>query len=125
MILMSGVRVGGVFLHSVSGKLESIISTSQGRRLLSLLLHHLTDLQLLLIYEELMTVREEGVSPMIVRLAAGVDSQGDVLESVLKRMDTDMMKRLLDIFRDYRDTVIPTESGRMWIRKLSLVINKQ
>ena len=41
-----GVKVTGVFLHNISGKLGVILSTSNGRRLVASLMLHLTDLQL-------------------------------------------------------------------------------
>ena len=40
------MRVTGVFLHNISGKLGVILSSSHGRRLVASLMLHLTDLQL-------------------------------------------------------------------------------
>ena len=42
----AGVKVGGVLLHNVSGRLRSIVNTDYGRKMLSLLITNLSDLQL-------------------------------------------------------------------------------
>ena len=46
LLLNVGVKVGGVLLHNVSGRLRTIVNTTYGRKMLSLLITNLSDLQI-------------------------------------------------------------------------------
>ena len=114
-----------MFLHSVSGKLESLTGSGYGRYLLAMLIGSLTDLQLHIVFEELMMETPSGdVPPIIVRLASGLDRHSTILEAILKRMESDTIRRVLEILKDYLETILPTESGKNWIKNLSLKVNE-
>ena len=61
--------------------------------------------------------------PLFVRLAGGLDRSGDILESVLRRLETDTMARVLDLIKEHLDKVIPKEAGKHWIKGLSQRVN--
>ena len=75
------------------------------------------------VLDELLLVLEEDRPPLFVSLATTQDRNGDILESLLGRLDIDFLKRGLDVIKDHRDLVIQTELGKFWIKRLSQRVN--
>ena len=63
--------------------------------------------------------------PLIVKLATGQDRTGVVLDSLLERLDTETMTRVLDTIKDHLSEVVKTVSGKYWIKSLSQSVNCQ
>ena len=105
--------------------MDSLVGSGYGRALLSLLIGSLTDLQLHIVFEEMMMESPDvGVPPLIVRLASGLDRHTSILDAILLRMESDTIRRVLEILKDYLETILPTESGKHWIKNLSLKVNE-
>ena len=73
--------------------------------------------------DEMFATFHEEEPPLFVRLAGGLDRSGDILESVLRRLETDTMARVLDLIKEHLDKVIPKEAGKHWIKGLSQRVN--
>jgi len=123
LLRFGGVKVGGVLLHNVSGRLRSIVNTTYGRKMVSLLITYLSDLQISLVLDEMLMVLEEDRPPLFVNLAAELDKTGGILESLLARLDTESLRRGLELIKDHLDLVIQTELGKLWIKRLSQRVN--
>jgi len=125
ILRFGGVKVGGVLLHNVSGRLRTIVNTTYGRKMLSLLITNLSDLQISLVLDEMLMVIEENHPPLFVNLAAELDKNGEILESLLVRLDIDSLRRGLELIKDHLEVVINTELGKFWIKKLSQRVNRK
>ena len=68
-------------------------------------------------------VKPDNDVPLIVKLASGQDRTGAVLDSLLERLDTENMAKVLDTIKDHLDQVVTTVSGKYWIKNLSLSVN--
>ena len=75
------------------------------------------------VLDEMFMVLEEDRPPLFVNLAAELDKNGEILESLLARLDTGSLKRGLELIKDHLDLVIQTELGKFWIKKLSQRVN--
>jgi len=121
LLLNGGVKVCGIFLHNISGSLKSLLESSYGRHLLSVMIHSFSDLQLHIVLEELFV--SNGDAPLVVLLASGWDRSEDILNMLLKRLNDDMIKRVLDKIRDHLELVVQSAVGKNWIKKLSMKVN--
>ena len=70
-------------------------------------------------------VTEENHPPLFVNLAAELDKNGEILESLLVRLDIDSLRRGLELIKDHLEVVINTELGKFWIKKLSQRVNRK
>ena len=70
-------------------------------------------------------VIEENHPPLFVNLAAELDKNGEILESLLVRLDIDSLRRGLELIKDHLEVVINTELGKFWIKKLSQRVNRK
>jgi len=123
LLLNGGVKVNGIFLHSISGSLRSLLESSYGRHLLLLVMDSFSDLQLHIVLEELFV--SNGDVPLIVLLASGLDKSEEILNILLKRLDDDLINRVLDTIRDHLQLVVQSVVGKNWIKKLSLKVNSE
>ena len=62
---------------------------------------------------------------VFVNLAAELDKNGGILESLLVRFDTESLRRGLDLIKDHLDLVMHTELGKFWIKRLSQRVNRK
>ena len=73
----------------------------------------------------MLIVTEENHPPLFVYLAAELDKSGEILESLLVRLDIDFLRRGLELIKDHLEVVINTELGKFWIKKLSQRVNRK
>ena len=73
----------------------------------------------------MLMVTEENHPPLFVNLAAELDKKGEILESLLVRLDIDSLRRGLELIKDHLEVVINTELGKFWIKKLSQRVNRK
>ena len=73
----------------------------------------------------MLMVIEENHPPLFVNLAAELDKNGEILESLLVRLDIDSLRRGLELIKDHLEVVINTELGKFWIKKLSQRVNRK
>ena len=73
----------------------------------------------------MLMVIEENHPPLFVNLAAELDKNGEILESLLVRLDIDSLRRGLELIKDHLEVVINTELGKLWIKKLSQRVNRK
>ena len=73
----------------------------------------------------MLMVTEENHPPLFVNLAAELDKNGEILESLLVRLDIDSLRRGLELIKDHLELVINTELGKFWIKKLSQKVNRK
>ena len=66
-----------------------------------------------------------GDVPLIVLLASGLDKSEEILNILLKRLDDDLINRVLDTIRDHLQLVVQSVVGKNWIKKLSLKVNSE
>lgn len=73
----------------------------------------------------MLMVIEENHPPLFVNLAAELDKNGEILESLLVRLDINSLRRGLELIKDHLEVVINTELGKFWIKKLSQRVNRK
>ena len=73
----------------------------------------------------MLMVMDEDHPPLFVNLAAELDKNGGILESLLVRLDIESLRRGLDLIKDHLDLVMHTELGKFWIKRLSQRVNRK
>jgi hypothetical protein len=111
LISTGNVRVCGLVLHHLSG-----------RDLVRAFIWSATDLQVELVMEELCDEQEDRV-PVIVDLAVECGDQDEFLEAVVTQARMEVLERMLDIFKQFRETMIASDAGRRWIGSISKKVN--
>ena len=71
----------------------------------------------------MLMVMDENGPPLFVNLAAELDRNGGILESLLVRLDIEFLRRGLDLIKDHLGLVIKTDLGKFWIKRLSQRVN--
>ena len=63
--------------------------------------------------------------PVFVQLASHLDEDLNVLRSLVRRLEVDTMKRVLELFKidHFKPRIIGTETGRRWLNVLSRRVN--
>ena len=64
-----------------------------------------------------------GNSPTIVELASGLDKSGDILQSLIRRLDDEAIKTVLEVIREHLSLIVTTNLGKHWIKCLSRRVN--
>ena len=139
VIFLEGPKCCGIILHKISGRLQSIVTTSQGRNILTLLIQFASDLQLYLsgnrlilndtmffiaVLEEMFVV-EEDIPPLFVELASHLDDGGMILKALVPRLDDGTIERIVELFKqqDFRFRIIESNIGKFWLKILSKKLN--
>ena len=122
LISTGNVRVCGLVLHQLSGRLPTILTNNRGRDLVRAFIWSATDLQVELVMEELCDEQEDRV-PLIVDLAVECGDQDEFPEAVVRKARMEVLERMLDIFKQFRETMIASDSGRRWICSISKKVN--
>jgi len=119
-----GNKCCGVILHNISGKLQSVLTYSHGRQILTFLFQFASDLQLYLVVEEMFQGNDE-TTPLFVQLASELDDTGMILKALVTRLNVETMERILELFKQemFRSRIIGNVFGRMWLKVLSKRVN--
>ena len=64
-----------------------------------------------------------GSSPTVVELASGLDRSGDILHSLMRRLDHEAINTVLEVIREHLSSVVTTNLGKHWIKCLSRRVN--
>ena len=116
------VKVCGLLLHTMSGKLSTVTSTENGKHLLSTFIRVASDLQVELVMEEL--CQDQGHSPpLIMQLVLTSNEDTGLREAVVTKARREILARMLDIFKDYTERLISSPEGKQWIGSVSKRVN--
>ena len=74
---------------------------------------------------EEMIKEPSGRLPTIVELASGLDTSGDILQSLTRRLDDEAINLVLDIIREHLSIVVTSSLGKHWIKCLSRRVNSR
>eukprot|EP00092_Neocalanus_flemingeri_P039913 GFUD01043473.1.p1 GENE.GFUD01043473.1~~GFUD01043473.1.p1 ORF type:complete len:481 (-),score=199.71 GFUD01043473.1:95-1468(-) len=122
LVTTGNVKVCGLLLHNMSGRLATIIHSPHGRDLVIAFIWSATDLQVELVLEELCQEQDDKV-PIIVQLAVDRSKEDGLMEAIVSQARREVLARMLNIFKVFRERVIACECGRRWIGCLSQKVN--
>ena len=122
LVSAGNVKVSGMVLHRMSGRMTAMFATDKGRELAIAFITSATDLQVELVMEE-MCMEHQDRSPLIVELAVNSDNEKELLQAIVTRGRREVLQKILDIFKHFSQEVIRSTSGRRWISGLSKVVN--
>jgi len=116
------VKVCGLLLHTMSGKLSTVANTENGRHLLSTFIRVASDLQVELVMEEL--CQDQGHSPpLIMQLVLTCHEDMRLREAVVTKARKEILVKILDIFKNYTERLISSPGGKQWIGCISKKVN--
>jgi len=122
LVSAGNVKVSGMVLHRMSGRMTAMFATDKGRELVIAFITSATDLQVELVMEE-MCMEHQDRAPLIVKLAVDSDTENKLLQAIVTRGRREVLEKILDIFKHFSREVIRSTSGRRWISGLSKVVN--
>ena len=122
LVSTGNVRVCGLVLHNMSGRLATILNTCHGRDLVTAFIWSATDLQVELVMEELFQ-EQEAQAPIIVQLAVDELQQDGLMEAVASKARREVLVRMLDTFKQFKERMIASACGRKWIGCISRKVN--
>jgi len=125
LISTGNVKVCGLVLDNLSGKLATLVTTMQGRALLAAFIRAASDLQVELVMDEL--CQDQGhLPPVIIDLVLGCGDDPDgLMEAVVTKARREILTKILDIFKQCRERVISSSEGKRWISCISRQVNSQ
>jgi len=122
LVSTGNVKVCGLLLHTMSGKLSTVANTENGRHLLSTFIRVASDLQVELVMEEL--CQDQGHSPpLIMQLVLTCNEDTGLREAVVAKARREILVKMLDIFKNYTDRLISSPGGKQWIGCVSKKVN--
>jgi len=122
LIHTGNVRVCGLVLHNMSGRLDTLLVTQHGQGLLTAFINSATDLQVELVMEELCQEQDDK-PPIIMQLAVGCSDEDGLMGAVVTRARREVLTRMLEIFKHFKERIISSESGKRWISCISRKVN--
>jgi len=128
LVRTGDVKICGLVLHSISGKMATMLARSDGRELVAAFIWNASELQVQLVMDELCVEPSDG-APLLVVLVTCSDNEdeedvgGEVLAAVMAKGRPKVLKRMLNIFKLYSKEVILSACGRRWISSLSKRVN--
>jgi len=122
LVSTGNVKVCGLLLHSMSGKLDTIVVTEKGRDLLSAFIRAASDLQVELVMDEL--CQDKGhLPPLVMQLVLTRGEESKLREAVVTKARREKLVTMLDIFKEYTERIISCPGGKKWISCISKRVN--
>jgi len=121
LTLTGNVKVCGLLLHNISGKLGTLLGNQYGRKLVTAFISSGSVLQVELIVNELCQ-EVGGQLPHIVKLAAECGDE-NFLNVLIHKSRVEALSIVLDIFKQYSETLIASDFGKKWIASISRKVN--